>query len=154
MGATPPRTGASGVTLTPEQVRKWRGIPESPTVNPYGNGRCAKHLDIHAGSWLVYYVRRGSYVKIGQTNNILARLWTLNGSVNVPSDFSGIELLALEPAHQGDNRFMEYTRHQQFGALREAGEWFHAAPALMQHISSLECPAPRIYTNGEWREHP
>lgn len=74
---------------------------------------------------VVYYVRRGAMVKIGTTTNLHQRMTSL-----LPE-----EILATEPGGQG----VEAHRHRQFSALRVAGhrEWFHAGPALQQHVREI-----------------
>ncbi|MCY0943552.1 GIY-YIG nuclease family protein [Streptomyces antarcticus] len=87
---------------------------------------------------VVYYVRRGALVKIGTTNNMHRRMTAL-----LPE-----EVLATEPGGQG----LEGERHRQFSALRVPGqrEWFHAGPALQQHVLRVRAlhgtPEPSLPT--------
>lgn len=73
---------------------------------------------------IVYYVRRGSLVKIGTTASPRKRFAEL-----IPD-----EILAVEPGE----RDLEQQRHAEFGALRLAqSEYFHAAPALLDYARKL-----------------
>jgi hypothetical protein len=71
---------------------------------------------------VVYYVRRGSMIKIGTTINMQKRMTA------IPPD----EILATEPGSYS----LEAQRHRQFRNLRVRGqvEWFHAAPLLQEHV--------------------
>lgn len=74
---------------------------------------------------IVYYVRVGELIKIGTTRNgVRSRM------ENFPPDR---QVLATEPGSYNRERL----RHTQFGHLRASGEWFHAAPALWNHIAEL-----------------
>jgi hypothetical protein len=74
---------------------------------------------------VVYYVRRGSMVKIGTTTRLRERMSALRPD----------EVLAVEPG--------SYTReaelHQQFRSLRVPGqrEWFYAGAPLQQRIKEV-----------------
>lgn len=74
---------------------------------------------------VVYYVRRGTLVKIGTTVRIRHRMTEL-----MPD-----EILALEP---GD-RSLEIQRHGQFAALRSGprSEYFYPGAALQEHIRAV-----------------
>lgn len=72
---------------------------------------------------VVYYIRFADRIKIGTTGDIRGRMTAL------PHD----ELLATEP---GD-RHLEAVRHNEFKHLRLTGEWFRAAPDLLEHVASL-----------------
>lgn len=72
---------------------------------------------------VVYYVRRGSMVKIGTTINMQKRMTAI-----LPD-----EILATEPGSYS----LESRRHRQFRKLRVSGqvEWFHAGPLLQEHVA-------------------
>jgi hypothetical protein len=74
---------------------------------------------------VVYYVRRGSMIKIGTTINMQKRMTAI-----LPD-----EILATEPGSYS----LEAQRHREFRSLRVQGqtEWFHAAPLLQQHVLSV-----------------
>lgn len=72
---------------------------------------------------VVYYLRYAERVKIGTSTNPRQRLGAIWHD----------ELLAFE---RGD-RTVERARHAQFAELREGGEWFRAAPALLAHATAL-----------------
>jgi hypothetical protein len=74
---------------------------------------------------VVYYVRRGSMVKIGTTINMQKRMTAI-----LPD-----EILATEPGSYS----LEAQRHRQFRNLRVQGqvEWFHAAPLLQEHVLGI-----------------
>jgi|SRR5690606_2816980 len=74
---------------------------------------------------VVYYVRRGSMVKIGTTINMQKRMTAI-----LPD-----EILATEPGSYS----LEAQRHREFRSLRVRGqvEWFHAGPPLQEHIRTV-----------------
>lgn len=74
---------------------------------------------------VVYYVRRGSMIKIGTTINMQKRMTAV-----LPD-----EILATEPGSYS----LEAQRHREFRKIRVQGqaEWFHAAPALQEHIRTI-----------------
>lgn len=84
----------------------------------------APRREVAAGS-VVYYIRRGTVIKIGTTINLRRRMASL-----MPD-----EILAVEP---GDT-VTERERHQQFKALQAmpGAEYFYPGAALQQHISDL-----------------
>lgn len=74
---------------------------------------------------VVYYVRRGSMIKIGTTVNMHKRMQAI-----LPD-----EVLATEPGSYS----LEAQRHREFLDVRVHGqtEWFHASPALQTHVHTL-----------------
>jgi hypothetical protein len=73
----------------------------------------------------VYYIRVGDLIKIGCTVNLSARLRSYP-----PAS----QILATE---RGGWK-LEQQRHDQFAALRaDRLEWYHPAPALLDHIAKL-----------------
>lgn len=74
---------------------------------------------------IVYYIRRGEFIKIGTTVNPVSRLGSL-----MPD-----EILAYEP---GDVQ-REQARHRQFRTSRVArkGEYFRRTEELAAHIAAL-----------------
>ncbi|MCP9209296.1 GIY-YIG nuclease family protein [Streptomyces cucumeris] len=91
-----------------------------------GNGFKAAPLPRQgAHAPVVYYVRRGTMVKIGTTTNLHERMRAI-----LPE-----EILATEPGGQKT----EFARHRQFSALRVDGqrEWFHAGAALQDHVQRV-----------------
>ncbi len=72
---------------------------------------------------VVYYLRWHARIKIGTTANPAQRLAAIRHE----------ELLAFERG----GRMLERRRHAEFAALREGGEWFTAAPPLLDHIADL-----------------
>lgn len=74
---------------------------------------------------VVYYVRRGSMIKIGTTVNMYNRMTAI-----LPD-----EILATEPGSYS----LEAQRHRQFRKLRVPGqvEWFHAGPLLQEHVLAV-----------------
>ncbi|ELP64140.1 hypothetical protein PV735_05350 [Streptomyces turgidiscabies] len=87
---------------------------------------------------VVYYIRRGTLIKIGTTVRIRHRMTEL-----MPD-----EILALEP---GD-RTLETQRHNQFTALRSGprSEYFYPGAALQQHVAAVRqehgAPPPSLPT--------
>jgi hypothetical protein len=77
-----------------------------------------RHLDV------VYYARQGNLIKIGTTKNLANRM----------SDLGAQGVLVVEMGGSD----VETARHRQFAAHRShRREWFHAAPALIEHIFAL-----------------
>jgi hypothetical protein len=77
------------------------------------------------GRMVVYYVRIGSYIKIGTTTSFKYRMTSL-----MPD-----EILATEPGHEE----LERMRHKQFAHLRIplGRERFRPDPELMDHIRMI-----------------
>lgn len=75
----------------------------------------------------VYYAQSldGGPIKIGWTNNVKARLASLN-----TSSPQRIVILAAEP---GD-RATEAAMHRRFDAARKNGEWFDPVDDLLSHV--------------------
>lgn len=84
---------------------------------------------------VVYYVRFGDRIKIGYTRNLGQRL------ASIPHD----ELLTVEPGAVK----VEANRHRQFATIRIVGEWFAAAPELIEHIDQIKA---RHAQRERWRE--
>jgi hypothetical protein len=85
-------------------------------------------LSVNADEGVVYYVRRGDRVKIGQTVRLAARRRELQVK----------EFAAVEP---GD-RSAEKARHAEFAHLnvdpgRANSEWFRLESDLQMHIEQL-----------------
>ena len=72
---------------------------------------------------VVYYLRFGDRIKIGTSRDLRQRI------AGIPHD----EILALEPGGVD----LERRRHAQFSDHRITGEWFAAAPALLEHVAAL-----------------
>lgn len=74
-------------------------------------------------SSIVYYIRRGVFIKIGTTTDPHSRFRDL-----VPD-----EILAWEPG----GRHEEALRHRQFAHLRQQGEYFQTGPELIKHYKAI-----------------
>lgn len=75
---------------------------------------------------IVYYLRVGDLIKIGQTSDLPSRL------ASYPPNAA---LLATEP---GERDILEAERHAQFASTRaHRREWFHPSAALIEHINNL-----------------
>lgn len=90
-------------------------------------------------SWLpdstyMYFMRSGDYIKVGISNNPERRRRELLDPLNdtaMPDDWNGeIQLIAHVPG----NRATEMSVHQDFAHLRVKGEWFRAAPELIEEM--------------------
>lgn len=77
----------------------------------------------------VYFVRAGAVVKVGTSQDVRARLRTLQTGCPEP-----LQLLAV----MRGGRAEEAEVHRLFDYLRIHGEWFRAEPELMRFIASLE----------------
>jgi hypothetical protein len=75
----------------------------------------------------------GGQIKIGWSKNVSARLTQLQTGSASP-----IKLLGTTPG----GRAAERRLHGQFAHLRISGEWFKAAPELLDHIASLATVTP------------
>ena len=73
---------------------------------------------------VVYYIRKGPYVKIGYTSHLTARMATLRPDV----------LLATEP---GSYELETQRRHEFAFALSHGRDWFHPAQSLLSHIADM-----------------
>lgn len=87
-----------------------------------------KYIEID-GPDRVYFLRMNDLIKIGYTAAIKQRVATLRATMVDP-----VELLHDIP---GD-RFSEEYHHWKFEHLRRKGEWFEAAPELLDYIQSLK----------------
>lgn len=78
-----------------------------------------------APNGVVYYIRRGRYVKIGTTTNLRARL----------RDLMPDEVLAVEPG----SYLLESQLHAQFANIRYRPdrEYFELTPELQAHIDAI-----------------
>lgn len=77
---------------------------------------------------VVYYIRRGDFIKIGWSGNLKARMRALRPD----------ELLAVEPGCM----HIETGRHHQFSAYRlpndgNGDEWFWPVPELLAHAELI-----------------
>jgi hypothetical protein len=79
----------------------------------------------------VYFIRAGGMVKIGTSIDVAKRVAGLRTMSPAP-----LELLAV--AKGGPDEEREVHRH--FAHLRQHGEWFRAAPELLDYISQIEDP--------------
>lgn len=75
---------------------------------------------------LVYFIKRGSLVKIGWSRNVEQRRRAVGG-----------EILATLPGYMRDERAM----HDRFAMLRMHGEWFAYTPALATYIEQIAAEA-------------
>jgi hypothetical protein len=75
-----------------------------------------------------YFVRDGDSIKIGSSMRPKERISSMQ-----TSHFRVLETLAVVPMEVAD----EYETHQRFEHLRVRGEWFRAAPELLQFIIDL-----------------
>lgn len=72
---------------------------------------------------IVYYIRRGGFIKIGTTVDPRSRFTELRPD----------EILAYEPGSYAE----EAARHKRFMHLRHSGEYFRDDPELRDHIEHL-----------------
>jgi hypothetical protein len=79
----------------------------------------------------VYFVRQGDYIKIGVSIDVPARVRGLQTSSPTP-----LELLAVLPGKEPE----EKSLHVRFSHLRASGEWFRAAPELLDYIAKVGDP--------------
>lgn len=117
--------GASGIELSAHAVEMAVKVGRYQHRIAHKLGESAYGVKQDQEGGVVYYVRRGSMIKIGTTINMHNRMATI-----LPD-----EVLATEP---GSYR-LEAERHRQFRKLRVSGqvEWFHAGPLLQEHVLSV-----------------
>lgn len=84
---------------------------------------CTQTTLASASRSIVYYIRRGSLIKIGTTVDPYTRFRDL-----IPD-----EILAVEPG----GRAQEQMRHRQFQHLRAGGEYFRDEPELRDHAGRI-----------------
>lgn len=90
----------------------------------------------------VYFVSCQQYIKIGHSVDPEKRLKSLKMSGNGTKAPRGIDLWEAELLHTAPGGQSEEKKlHEQFAHLRADGEWFHAAPELLQHIESISAAA-------------
>lgn len=117
--------GARHIALSTEAAGEQRAMLAMLAADP----------EIDDPESVVYYIRFSDRIKIGFSRNIGKRLMA------IPHD----ELLTVEPGA----RRVEARRHQQFAEHRIKGEWFAAAPELLQHIEVLKT---KHAERQQWRE--
>ena len=115
--------------------------PHNPPVK--GNSRGKSHEPI------VYYVtsEHGGVAKIGSTNNIARRMYTLS------RNRVRLHVIAFE---WGDTD-LETRRHFQFGSIAQRADFFWLAPEFLEHIDKVGCDQDFIRwaftpeTPGRWK---
>jgi hypothetical protein len=125
-----PRIRISAAFGTPEFNREYAaalaGEPlPSPPAERNATGRPSK----------VYFIRCGARVKIGVTNNVRARLASLQTG--------NPERMRLLKSIDGDT-MVEREMHKRFGDLRDQGEWFHLRGALAEFLQQPSIDKPRF----------
>lgn len=100
-----------------------------------GYYRPAQPVDTPAPITGVYFVRCGSFVKIGRAKDVKARI--ASAATFVPYE---LELLHLEPTSPDQLAAREAAYHVQFAALRHRGEWFRLDGALQSFLEAQTTP--------------
>ncbi|MDX2538598.1 GIY-YIG nuclease family protein [Streptomyces scabiei] len=115
----------SGIELSPQAVEMAIKVGQHHHRTDQELGASTYGIKPDQDGGVVYYVRRGSMVKIGTTVNMYKRMAAI-----LPD-----EVLATEPGSYS----LEAQRHRQFRKLRVTGqvEWFHAGPLLQEHILTV-----------------
>ena len=81
----------------------------------------------------VYFILRGSRVKIGMSNNVVMRMRGIRRESSDP-----IRLIAYVPMKgEARRRALERQFHDQWTEIRRFGEWFEVTPDLIRWIASL-----------------
>lgn len=115
------------------EVSKQQGMNEA--ISKYVDVKIVEREDRRAAA-LVYFIKAGHRIKIGQSLDPELRLKSIRGgSTQMPRglDPSNAKLLATEPG--GQRR--EQELHRKFAHLRVAGEWFDNGPELKIYLSEL-----------------
>jgi hypothetical protein len=76
----------------------------------------------------VYFIRGGDAIKIGYTQDVVARLSALQTASSIP-----LELLASIDGDKAE----EVRQHRRWRHLRIRGEWFEAGEDLLGYIDEL-----------------
>ena len=101
-------------------------------VDEVQNSKFADHSCVGWG--YTYFVGRGDLIKIGHSAVPRDRMTALQCGFPEP-----LEILAIIPNAIID----EPTAHKRFAHLRMSGEWFRAAPELMEFIAEIRAEAAR-----------
>lgn len=76
----------------------------------------------------VYFAQADDRVKIGWSKQVASRIAQLQTGCPSP-----LKLLGVIPGARG----LERQLHERFAGLRLTGEWFRAAPELLDHIATV-----------------
>jgi hypothetical protein len=120
-----PRVRIREALGTPEFIEAYQAILEGKTPSQSPHSRKPKKLMEKPKAGLVYFVRAGSAVKIGFTNNLKLRLKHIQLGSHMK-----IELLATIPGDENTEREI----HWRFARYRIRGEWFRLKPDLKAFI--------------------
>lgn len=126
--APAPVCRAHGIEIAKEYADVLRSLENQKRKAYFTGVESRKPAEMRlAGREVVYYVRIGSYIKIGYTRRLQQRIRQLR------ADFE--DLLAVEDG----NRDLESERHHQFRSdrLDMRRENFQPSPALMAHIEDM-----------------
>lgn len=93
------------------------------------NPTSPKRPERGAGWCYIYFIQSPTGIKIGRAGNLQDRLSALNTSCA-----DELKVLLAVPAHAS----VERAIHRRFYCLRIKGEWFHAAPELLQFIDEAK----------------
>lgn len=116
------RAAEIATKMTRARIRWQKGISPEQLADKAAWRSPKPHVTLDPG--IVYYILRQNLIKIGVTSRPLQRF----------KDLMPDAILAVEPG----NEDVERKRHEQFKELRfKRGEYFYAAPVLVQHIRAL-----------------
>lgn len=77
---------------------------------------------------VVYFLQAGPFIKIGRSQALDRRINDLQTACPYQIDYIGSIVGGAKE---------ETMLHRRFAHLRSSGEWFHATPALVDHVNSL-----------------
>jgi len=80
----------------------------------------------------IYFIRCQQFIKIGKTTNVDRRLAA--HQMSTPFD---LEVIGFIPCVSADLDQMEGAHHRRFKRFHHRGEWFRAAPTLLEFIAQL-----------------
>lgn len=87
-------------------------------------------VEIHTPKNIVYFIKAGNHIKIGQTSgSIDRRIKSL--ATGHYDQMTALAVIEDAPAP------LEFELHQRFAAYRVRGEWFKAAPELLAYIEEI-----------------
>jgi hypothetical protein len=121
-----PEQTAVNDSATHESFDAWLTHLRSPDVPV----KFAKTISLGWG--YTYFVRRGDAIKIGHTAVPKSRIGQLQNGFP-----EALDILAIVPNSIID----EPAAHEKFAHLRVRGEWFRAAPELLEFIEAVKVEA-------------
>ncbi|MBD2415710.1 helicase [Nostoc calcicola FACHB-389] len=115
-------------------LRTWAS-PETKIVTPGNRSLSLDGENLAKTAHFVYFILNSDSkaIKIGRAKNIEQRMKSLQTSS--PAHLKLIKSVQVDGASKAIE--LEQALHQQFQAIKLAGEWFKAEPSLLEYISQI-----------------